>query len=262
MSKHLRHKTNSLKKDTAVESAMLADRIPLFDALRGIAIVLMATYHFCFDLNYYGYTHFNFNYDPLWLGFRALILSLFLGLVGISLVLATARCFPPRRYFRRLGWLALCAIMVSLSSRILFPESWIFFGVLHFIFVASLLGLAFLQFYWANLGMGSLMVLTGLTLQHPQFDQPWMQWIGLMTHKPITEDYVPLLPWFGVVLLGLFLGKLFLRSEWSKGLSDWHSDHAAARLLAFAGRHSLVIYIAHQPVLLGLLWAASTFLNI
>jgi len=110
--------------------------------------------------------------------------------------------------------------------------------------------------------MGSLLVLTGLTLQHPQFDQPWMQWIGLMTHKPITEDYVPLLPWFGVVLLGLFLGKLFLRSEWSKGLSDWHSDHAAARLLAFAGRHSLVIYIAHQPVLLGLLWAASTFLNI
>jgi len=222
----------------------------------------MVAYHFCFDLNYYSLAHFNFNYDPFWLGFRALILSMFLGLVGISLALATARGFNPRRYFMRLGWLAACAILVSLSSRVLFPESWIFFGVLHCILVASILGLAFLRLYWPNLVIGGLLILAGLTLQHPLFDQPWMQWIGLMTHKPITEDYVPLLPWFGVVLVGLFFGKLFLRSDWSKRLSGWHSDHASTRLLALSGRHSLLIYIAHQPVLMGLLWAASTVLKI
>jgi len=240
---------------------MSVSRIQLFDILRGVAIGLMATYHFCFDLNYYSFTHFNFNYDPFWLGLRASILSLFLGLVGISLVLSTAGGFNLRRYLRRLVWLAACAITVSLSSRMLFPESWIFFGVLHFIFVASILGLAFLRFYWVNLGTGSLLVLAGLTLQHPLFDQPWLQWIGLMTRKPITEDYVPLLPWFGVVLIGLFLGKLFLRSNWNKRLSAWHSDHATARLLALAGRHSLLIYIVHQPVLMGLVWVASTFMK-
>lgn len=237
---------------------MPARRIQLLDALRGIAIGLMASYHFCFDLNYYNLTHFNFNQDPFWLGFRALILSLFLGLAGISLVLATTSGFNPRRYFRRLGWLAAGAILVSLSSRMLFPDSWIFFGVLHFILVASILGLAFVRFYWVNLGAGSLLILAGLTLQHPIFDQPWLQWAGLMTHKPITEDYVPLLPWFGVVLLGMFLGKLFLRSSWNSRLSAWHSNHASARLLALAGRHSLLVYIAHQPVLMGMLWAAAT----
>lgn len=241
---------------------MPVSRIQLFDILRGVAIGLMATYHFCFDLNYYSFTHFNFNYDPFWLDLRALILSLFLGLVGISLALSTAGGFNPRRYFRRLGWLAACAITVSSSSRMLFPDSWIFFGVLHFIFVASILGLAFLRFYWVNLGIGSLLVLAGLTLQHSLFDQPWLQWIGLMTRKPITEDYVPLLPWFGVVLIGLFLGKLFLQSTWNKRLSARHSDHATARLLALAGRHSLLIYMAHQPVLMGLVWAASDFMKI
>lgn len=240
---------------------MPASRIQLFDVLRGVAIGLMAAYHFCFDLNYYGFTHFNFNYDPFWLGFRASILSLFLGLVGISLILATVGGFNLRRYLKRLGWLATCAITVSLSSRMLFPDSWIFFGVLHFIFVASILGLAFLRLYWVNLGLGSLLVLVGLTLQHPLFDQPGLQWFGLMTHKPITEDYVPLLPWFGVVLIGLFLGRYFLRSSWNKRIAAWHSSHAIARLLALAGRHSLLIYIAHQPVLMGLVWTASIFMK-
>lgn len=221
----------------------------------------MAIYHFFFDLNYYSFTHFDFNQDSFWLGFRALILSLFLGLAGVSLVLATVHGFNPRRFFRRLAWLAACALTVSLSSRMLFPDSWIFFGVLHFILVASLLGLAFVRLYWANLGIGSLLVLAGVTLQHPLFDQPWMQWAGLMTHKPVTEDYVPLLPWFGVVLLGMFIGKLFLRSGWNKRLSGWHGDHVSARLLALAGRHSLLIYMVHQPVLLGLLWAASLSLR-
>lgn len=238
---------------------MPASRIQLIDAMRGVAIGLMAAYHFCFDLNYYGFTHFNFNQDPFWLGFRALILSLFLGLVGISLVFATTGAFSLQRYFRRLGWLAAGAALASLSSRMLFPDSWIFFGVLHFILVASILGLAFLPLYWLNLAMGSLLILAGLTFQSPLFDQPLLQWIGFMTHKPITEDYVPLLPWFGVVLIGLFLGKLFMRSSWNKRLAIWHSDKAVARLLSFAGRHSLLIYIAHQPVLMGALWLVWTY---
>jgi uncharacterized membrane protein len=230
-------------------------RKQVFDLLRGVAIALMVAYHFCFDLNYHGFTQFDFNHDPFWLGFRASILSLFLGLVGVSLVLATVSGFRPVHYFRRLAWLAAAAAVVSLSSFMMFPASWIFFGVLHFILVASLLGLLFLRFYWLNLGLGALLLLAGNTLQLPFFDQPAWQWIGLMTHKPITEDYVPLLPWFGVVLIGLFLGKLAQSSEGGRRLGAWHSSRPLAKLLALAGRHGLPIYLAHQPLLLGLLWA-------
>lgn len=234
-----------------------ASRIQLFDVLRGIAIGLMAAYHFCFDLNYYSFTHFNFNHDPFWLNFRAMIVTLFLGLVGISLVLATTVSLVPRRYFRRLAWLAVCAALVSISSRMLFPDSWVFFGVLHFILLASILGLAFLRLYWANLVFGSGLLFLGLTVQHPLFDQPWLQWFGLTTYKPVTEDYVPLLPWFGVVLLGMFLGKLYLRSNAGKYLSGWQNDQPAAKLLVFAGRHGLLIYMLHQPVLLGILYGVA-----
>lgn len=230
------------------------DRKQGFDLLRGVAIALMVAYHFCFDLNYYGWAQFDFNHDPFWLGFRASILSLFLALVGISLTLASRGGFNPGRYWRRLGWLAAAATAVSLSSWLMFPDSWIFFGVLHFILLASLLGPLFLRFYWLNLGLGALLLLIGNSVQQPFFDQPALQWIGLMTHKPITEDYVPLLPWFGVVLIGLFLGKLSQSSDQGKRWSTWHSEHPLARLLALAGRHGLPIYLAHQPLLLGLLW--------
>jgi uncharacterized membrane protein len=237
-------------------------RIQLFDLARGVAIVLMVAYHFCFDLNYYGLSHFNFNYDPFWLDFRAGILSLFLGLVGISLVLASGHGFQPRPYFRRLAWLAGGAALVSVASRALFPQSWIFFGVLHFILLASLLGLLFLRFRWLNLALGALLLLIGLTLNHPLFDQPWLNWIGLMTHKPITEDYVPLLPWFGVVLIGMFLGREFACGEFGKRLAARRDDRAGARWLALAGRHGLLIYLVHQPLLLGLLWGVTTLTGV
>lgn len=140
----------------------------------------------------------------------------------------------------------------------LFPNSWIFFGVLHFILLVSILGLAFLGLHWANLLLGSGLIFLGLTVQYPLFDHPWLQWFGLMTYKPITEDYVPLLPWFGVVLLGMFLGKLCLHSDAGKRLSIWQNDQSTTRLLALAGRHSLLIYMLHQPVLLGILYGVAT----
>lgn len=238
------------------EEPIVPGRKVLFDVLRGLAIVAMVAYHFCFDLDYHGYTRFDFHHDPFWLTARAGILGLFLGLVGVGLVYATADGFKPRRYFRRLATLAAAALLVSLASRTLFPNSWIFFGVLHFILLASLLGLLFLRFSRLNVLIASGLLWAGNNLQHAFFDQPVWQWIGLMTHKPITEDYVPLLPWFGVVLIGIALGRFFHDHPRGRQWADWRGEHAIARGLALAGRHSLLIYLLHQPLLLGLLWLA------
>ncbi len=232
----------------------MSPRYPLVDALRGVAIVLMIAYHFTFDLTYYRVLHIDFNHTPFWLGARAFIVSLFLGLVGVSLHLATARGLNTRHYFRRLLMLVVCAALVSLASYQLFPRTYIYFGILHFIAVASVLGLAFTRVYWINLLVGIALIATGLLYHDALFDSRLLGSIGFMTFKPHTEDYVPLIPWFGVVLFGIFLGKLFFARSPAPAFVRWHSTQPLARLLAFGGRHSLLIYMLHQPVLLGVLY--------
>lgn len=220
--------------------------------LRGFAIVLMFVFHFSFDLNYFGVTHIQFLTDPFWLNFRRLIVSLFLLLVGISLHLASRNGIRWPSWSRRMFLLLIYAGLVSLGSWLMFPKTYIYFGILHFIALASILGLLFTRLYWLNLLLGTLIVLLDYTYSNVLFNTPTLQWIGLMTHLPATEDYVPLIPWFGVVLIGMFIGKTLFNGKPGVLLS-WHSQHPIARTLAFGGRHSIHIYMLHQPILIGLL---------
>lgn len=219
------------------------------DALRGFAIVLMIAYHASFDLNYHGLIHQDFNNSAFWLVARAGIVSLFLLLVGISLVLNAQRANTASFWRRQAKLLAAC-IAVSLGSYMMFPQSFIFFGILHFILLASLSGRLFVRFHYLNLAGALLILPAGVFCSNPLFDAPALQWLGFMTYKPFTEDYVPFFPWFGVVLAGIFMGRLMIaKSAWFTG----HQPGSWARPLALAGRHSLAIYLLHQPVLLGIL---------
>ncbi len=230
--------------------AAASERLLLIDALRGVAILMMVVFHFCFDLAYFRLVDFDFYHDPFWLNARTLILSSFLLLVGVSLVLATRRGLDACRYLLRLTRIIAAALLVSAGTWWLFGERWVFFGVLHFIALASVLGLLFARSAWWALGAGVTLIILGNLYQAPWFDEPGRRWIGLMTHKPLTEDYVPLLPWFGVVLLGIFFGPPLQRL--ARRVQP-HSDHRPLLWLAAAGRHSLAIYLLHQPLLMGML---------
>lgn len=220
--------------------------------LRGLAIVLMFVFHFSYDLNYFGAVSIQFLEDPFWLNFRRLIVSQFLLLVGISLHLATRKGIRWHSWSRRMTLLLVYAGLVSLGSWMMFPETFIYFGILHFIALASVLGLLFTRFYWLNLLLGIFIILLDINYSNELFNAPYLQWFGLMTHLPATEDYVPLLPWFGVVLIGMFLGKTLFDDKPMAWLS-WNNRHPVARGLAFGGRHSIHIYMLHQPVFIGLL---------
>ncbi len=222
--------------------------------MRGSAIVLMFAYHFSYDLNYFRLAEFDFYRDPFWLHFRTLIVSLFLGVMGFSLYLATRNGIQWTRFNRRLLQIGLYAALVSAGSYVMFPESMIFFGILHFAFVASLLGLLFINLYWSNLVLGLIFIAMGVLLSFPLFDHSVWRIFGMMTARPVTEDYVPLLPWFGVVLLGLFLGRLTVTERPVAWLANWTATTTPSRILAFGGRHSLNIYMLHQPVFIGLLY--------
>ena len=259
------HKVTHKSPRQAAKITAQPSRYPIVDVARGGAIALMFVYHFMFDLGYFNIVTIDFNNDPVWLGIRTLIVGLFLGLMGVSLHLATVNGLNQRAFRRRLLQVGACAAAVSLASYIMFPRSMIFFGILHFITMASVLGLFFYRWFWTNLALGTGLIILGLVFQHAWFDQPGWQWIGLMTHKPITEDYVPLIPWFGVVLLGLFVGKwIFSRSltsvtpetldKTASQFTQWQGKTPFSRVLAFGGRHSLPIYMLHQPVFLAVLY--------
>ena len=229
-----------------------SSRVPLLDIFRGSAVLLMLVYHFCFDLNYFGVIHFQFQSDPFWLGLRAIIVGGFVLAVGASLALSTQNGLRPWRFLRRQAVLGVAAALVSLGTYLVFPFTWVVFGVLHFIFIGRLLALPFLALHRLNLLFGLLFLLVGLFFQHPVFDHPWLHWLGMMTHKPFTEDYVPVLPWFGVLLLGLFLGQLVVRDQLCP--DQIRPRMPGAALLDWLGRYSLLIYLLHQPLFMGVLY--------
>ncbi|MGD8483396.1 MAG: heparan-alpha-glucosaminide N-acetyltransferase [Thioalkalispiraceae bacterium] len=233
-------------------------RLHGIDALRGSAIALMIIYHFCYDLVYFNFAGFDFYHDPFWLSARNFIVSLFLLVVGISLVLANQNGINGHKVMKRFAVILSAALFISLLTYFMFPGRTIFFGILHFIAFASLVGLLFYRFYWANLFTGIAMIVIGVTIKSALFDQPWLQWLGMMTHKPATEDYVPMLPWLGVVLIGMFIAKVILSKPALLNYCGKLPSSGFTRLLSYAGRHSLVIYLLHQPVLMALLFVAAS----
>ncbi len=228
-------------------------RRPAIDVARGLALVAMAVYHASWDATYFGLAGFDLLGDPLWLAARTAILSSFLLLAGIGLVLAARGGLDRGRFLRRLGRVAAGAAAVSAASYALFPDSPIFFGVLHHIVVASVIGLVFIPLPAAlTLAAAAAAVLAGTTLSFPPFDGPWLRWIGLTTVAPDSNDFVPLLPWIGGVLAGIGLARLW------PGMGDGMAvTGRAGRVLAWSGRHSLAFYLLHQPLLFGLAWTAA-----
>jgi len=225
-------------------------RIVGVDALRGASIVAMIAYHFCFDLRWFGYAHWDFEHDARWTAARSAILGSFLLLAGVSLVLSAQRPDARRAFVRQVARIAAAALLVSAASYAAFPQTFIRFGVMHAIAVSLLLARPLVAHPRIALVLGLAVVAAGNMFQHAAFDAPLLHWIGFMTHRPATEDYVPLFPWTGLVLIGIALGDALLR----RGFAPLAPLRRAPRMLAALGRHSLAVYLLHQPLLIGLLW--------
>ena len=233
----------------------------ILDVTRGFSILLMFIYHFSYDLNYYGYVNIDFAIDDFWLNFRTCIVTLFLTIMGISLYLASYRGLHIKHFQQRLMLLIFYSLLVSISSWVMFPTAMIFFGILHFITVASVLGLLFVRLKSLNLLLGISFILIGQFIELPIFNNAYLQWFGLMTTLPIAVDYVPLLPWFGVVLIGMYLGQCLSQQSAESFFHRWKSNHPVSKVLALGGRHSLHIYMLHQPLFLGILYIISLIIG-
>ncbi len=233
-------------------------RSNFIDSMRGVAVALMVIYHFCYDLTYFKIVFFDFYQNYFWLAFRNFIVSLFLVIVGVSLYLAHAKVLRWNQALKRILILLSCALLITLVSYFIFPERIIYFGIIHFITVASLIAVFFVRYPAYSLVIGILLIVIGNTISHPFFNQPMLHWIGMMTYKPRTEDYAPMLPWLGVVLCGVSIGYMLKNTSPGHRILASRSILTEISLLNWAGRRSLWIYMLHQPVLFALLWGVTT----
>jgi len=212
----------------------------------------MAVFHFLFDLNHFGFIHQNFYNDPFWTRQRACIVTLFLLCAGLGQAVALDQGQRWPRFWPRWAQVAGCALLVSIGSYLMFPKSFIYFGVLHGIAVMLVIVRSTSKWGRWLWPLSAAALVLPLVASHPFFDSRWTNWTGLVTRKPVTEDYVPLLPWVGVMWWGFAAGQWLLRRH-----RAWLTGDVAVlvRPVAVLGRWSLSFYMLHQPLLIGLLMA-------
>ena len=237
-------------------------RFPVIDIARGVAIIAMIIYHLCWDLAYFRFIPADVGYDLGWVLFARSILYSFLFLVGVGIALGSRGRTDWRRFWRRWGLLVLGALAITVATLFAFPDTFVYFGVLHAIALFTLLALPLRRAPSWLIGLIALVVLAlPAVFSHEFFNaKPW-SWLGFWTVAPPTNDLVPVFPSFGVVLLGLLAGRRLIGSRWSTRLAAIAPTNWLARVLQIMGRWSLLIYLVHQPLLLAVLFPLAGWLQ-
>jgi uncharacterized membrane protein len=230
-------------------------RVPLVDALRGLAILAMVAYHFSWDLSYFAFWPIDVSIEPGWIAFQRLILFTFLFLVGVSLELGHGAGIRWRAFWRRFAILVAAALAMTIATYVAFGDAFAFFGILHAIALFSLTGLLFLRLPTLVTLLGAAVFIVPGVLVHAELFNPrWLAWLGMWTTPPRTADLVGVFPWAGVPLLGIAATRELARSGALERLAAWRGAGPLARLLRGAGRWSLLIYLTHQLLLLAILY--------
>ena len=263
-------------------------RFTEIDICRGIAILMMVLFHTLFDISFFGIAPINVE-TGFWRYFAYATAALFLLLVGVSLIVSHARAVTKlsgfslaKKYVLRGAGIFALGLLITFATWLYLREGFIIFGILHLIGISVMLSPLFFRFSKYNIILGIVCILIGLSvigqvgLVYPQFSgmQPaessslssipvfssfvggvlplLLLPLGIHAEAFWSVDYTPLFPWFGVVLIGMGIGT-FMYGEGARHFTPPKLPDFLVVPLSLLGRHSLVIYLVHQPVIILLL---------
>lgn len=232
---------------------MIKERLWEVDLLRGVAIILMIIFNWSFALSYLRIYTLNGG-SLYWFIFPRFIGGMFIFLAGLSLTLMYNQMKNKKdahkKFFLRGLKIFGYGVLITIITFLTFPEAFIIFGILHLIGLSIILGYFFLKYNKLNLYLGLAIIALGFYLQNFSFNFSWLLWLGFTPQNFYTFDYWPILPWFGVTLLGIFVGNsLYKNGKRNFKIRDF-SNSFVTRFLDFLGRNSLTIYLLHQPLLI------------
>ena len=219
------------------------------DLMRGVAIIMMVAFHFIYDLNSFGFTDIPLFTHWAGIAWRILIVFLFLSAVGISLVIAHSKTLKLKKFIKRQIYLGIAALIVSAGTYVMFPDGWVYFGILHLIWVSSLIAIFFINLPKTSLLIAAIILISS-TLGQPNFtilSNIFEQYLPLS-----SVDYYPLFPWLSFVFIGIYLGHYPHYQKVFTFRLNW---------LEVIGKHALIIYLTHQIVLFSAVSLAYNFLN-
>lgn len=231
----------------------LQHRLWEIDALRGLAVVLMILFHFTWDLQFFGLVAVDVFTRP-WQIFARGIGTAFIFLLGLSLALRHQRERLGLRYgLWRAGLLLGLGTLISLATYGFVGDSYVRFGILHLLGVSALLVLPFPGApAWLSMLAGTSLIVVGALLNRTAAPFPWLIWLGVPQAGVTMVDYYPLLPWFGVALIGVAVARMGFRDGRRAYPLPALGGSPPIRALSWLGQHSLPIYLLHQPLLIGL----------
>jgi uncharacterized membrane protein len=242
----------------------MAERFWEIDSLRGVAIILMAVSNLVTDIAFFRVFEIDVQ-SGFWLIFSRIVVSMFILLAGVSLTLSYSRVRRKKpaeirkKYLLRGARIFGLGMLITLVTWLFIPHDFVLFGILHMIGISIILGHFLVNRKRLVPLLGISFIMIGIYLQTLSFAFPWLSWLGFMPSGFTSVDYVPLLPWFGIFLIGIYLGNVL----YPEGKRRFRlPDISHNRLLAgvcFLGRNSLTIYLLHQPVLIVLLWLLFPF---
>jgi uncharacterized membrane protein len=230
------------------------------DFLRGIAIMMMMLFHALYDINYFGVYSVILS-SGFWRVFAHITAGIFIFIFGVSLTISHSRAIAANKTKRQLQLKCIkrglkifsLGLLITLMTYAFLRDGFIIFGILHLIGASVILAYPFIKYRLQNLVLGIMLLALGFCLGGLTFSFPWLLWLGLKPAGFYTLDYFPVLPWFGVALLGLFAGNTLYGNGKRRFRFPEPGKTRPVGFFCLLGRHSLLIYLLHQPVLIAFL---------